>query len=96
MSDFPIDEELLVAIGLAAPVALVGCNKDKALETGATTGEHLENAAQQATADIKSAGDQAASEIANATDNATAKISAAADHAANDTAKAAAETEATA
>ncbi len=33
----------------AATVALVGCNKDKAPETGATTGEHLENAAQQAT-----------------------------------------------
>ncbi|MFI7916577.1 hypothetical protein ACFMJ1_10210, partial [Acinetobacter baumannii] len=49
--------KLLVALGLAATVALVGCNKDKAPETGATTGEHLENAAQQASADIKSAGD---------------------------------------
>ncbi|OIG89003.1 hypothetical protein A7M99_05785, partial [Acinetobacter baumannii] len=88
--------KLLVALGLAATVALVGCNKDKAPETGATTGEHLENAAQQATADIKSAGDQAASDIATATDNASAKIDAAADHAADATAKAAAETEATA
>ncbi|MDQ9968737.1 hypothetical protein RFX04_13845, partial [Acinetobacter baumannii] len=34
--------KLLVALGLAATVALVGCNKDKAPETGATTGEHLE------------------------------------------------------
>mgnify|MGYP003512656527 CR=1 FL=1 len=33
--------KLLVALGLAATVALVGCNKDKAPETGATTGEHL-------------------------------------------------------
>ncbi len=88
--------KLLVALGLAATVALVGCNKDKAPETGATTGEHLENAAQQASADIKSAGDQAASDIATATDNASAKIDAAADHAADATAKAAARTEATA
>ena len=56
--------KLLVALGLAATVALVGCNKDKAPETGATTGEHLENAAQQASADIKSAGDKAADDIA--------------------------------
>ena len=62
--------KLLVALGLAATVALVGCNKDKAPETGATTGEHLENAAQQASADIKSAGDKAADDIATATDNA--------------------------
>ena len=55
--------KLLVALGLAATVALVGCNKDKAPETGATTGEHLENAAQQASADIKSAGDKAADDM---------------------------------
>ena len=47
--------KLLVTLGLAATVALVGCNKDKAPETGATTGEHLENAAEQAGADIKDA-----------------------------------------
>ncbi len=88
--------KLLVALGLAATVALVGCNKDKAPETGATTGEHLENAAQQASADIKSAGDKAADDIATATDNAAEKIDAATDHAADATAKAAAETEATA
>jgi hypothetical protein len=45
--------KLLVALGLAATVALVGCNKDKAPETGATTGEHLEQAAEQAGADVK-------------------------------------------
>lgn len=72
--------KLLVALGLAATVALVGCNKDKAPETGATTGEHLEHAADQATA-VTTAADQ---------------IDAAADHTATATAEAAAKTEAAA
>ena len=33
--------KLLLALGLAATVALVGCAKEKAPETGATTGEQL-------------------------------------------------------
>ncbi len=47
--------KLLIALGLAAAVVLVGCSKEKAPETGATTGEHLENAAEQAGHDINSA-----------------------------------------
>ena len=39
--------KLLIALGLATTVALVGCSKEEAPETGATTGEHLENAANQ-------------------------------------------------
>ena len=45
--------KVLIALGLAASVALVGCNKQKAPETGATTGEHLENAANQANETVK-------------------------------------------
>ena len=56
--------KLLVALGLAATVALVGCNKDKAPETGATTGEHLENAADQAGHDIANATSEAATATA--------------------------------
>lgn len=62
--------KLLVALGLAATVALVGCNKDKAPETGATTGEHLENAATQAGEDVKDATENAANATATAVDNA--------------------------
>ena len=51
--------KLLVALGLAATVALVGCNRDQAPETGATTGEHLENAAEQAGHDISGAAEEA-------------------------------------
>ena len=40
--------KLAIALGLATTVALVGCNKQKAPETGATTGEHLQKAADQA------------------------------------------------
>lgn len=40
--------KILLALGLTATIALVGCNKDKAPETGATTGEHVENAVDQA------------------------------------------------
>ena len=61
--------KLLVALGLAATVALVGCNKEKAPETGATTGEHLEN---QAGEDIKDATHNAAENTAVAVDNAAA------------------------
>ena len=66
--------KLLVALGLAATVALVGCNKDKAPETGATTGEHLEHAADQASADVKNAADSAASNVATAVDTAADQI----------------------
>ncbi len=88
--------KLLVAFGLAATVALVGCNKDKAPETGATTGEHLENAAEQASADIQNATATATDNIATAADNAADQIDAAADHTAHATAEAAAKTEAAA
>ncbi len=77
--------KLLVALGLAATVALVGCSKEKAPETGATTGEHLEHAAEQAGHDV-----------ATAVDTAADQIDAAADHTATATAEAAAETEAAA
>jgi hypothetical protein len=72
--------KLLVALGLAATVALVGCNKDKAPETGATTGEHLENAANQAGHDISDATANAANETAVAVDNAAEATAAAADN----------------
>jgi hypothetical protein len=88
--------KLLVTLGLAATVALVGCNKDKAPETGATTGEHLENAAEQAGADIKDATATATDNVATAVDNAGDQVDAAADHTANATAEAAAKTEAAA
>ena len=88
--------KLLVALGLAATVALVGCNKDKAPETGATTGEHLENAAEQAGADVKNAADAATTNVATAVDTAADQIDAAADHTAHATAEAAAKTEAAA
>ncbi len=61
--------KLLVALGLAATVALVGCNKEKAPETGATTGQHIENAATQAGQDIKNAADEAAAKTEAAADN---------------------------
>jgi len=60
--------KLLVALGLAATVALVGCNKEKAPETGATTGQHIENAATQAGQDIKNAADEAAAKKTAAKD----------------------------
>jgi hypothetical protein len=91
-----IMNKLLVALGLAATVALVGCNKDKAPETGATTGEHLENAAQQVGADVQNATEQASENVATAVDTAGDQIDAAADHTANATAEAAAKTEAAA
>lgn len=75
--------KLLVALGLAATVALVGCNKDKAPETGATTGEHLENAANQAGHDISDATANAANETATAVDNAADATAAAANNAAD-------------
>lgn len=62
--------KLLIALGLAATVALVGCAKEKAPETGATTGEHLENAAAQAAHDAKDATHEAATATATAVDNA--------------------------
>ena len=86
--------KLFIALGLVATVALVGCNKDKAPETGATTGEHLENAASQATHDIATDTDHAASETKAATDTATAKINEAADEAATKTQAAAADAKA--
>lgn len=82
--------KLLVALGLAATVALVGCNKDKAPETGATTGEHLEHAADQAGADVKNATEAATNNVATAVDTAGDQIDAAADHTATATAEAAA------
>ena len=73
--------KLLIALGLVATVALAGCNKEKAPETGATTGEHIENAADQAAHDLKNAADHAASETTAAADNAVAKIDAATEEA---------------
>jgi hypothetical protein len=75
--------KLLVALGLAATVALVGCNKDKAPETGATTGEHLENAADQAGHDIATATSEAATATATAVDDAATATADAAHDAAN-------------
>jgi 4-diphosphocytidyl-2C-methyl-D-erythritol kinase len=74
--------KILIALGLAATVALVGCKKDTPPETGATTGEHLENAADQAGHDIAVATDHAASETAEAFDNAASATAQAADNAA--------------
>ncbi len=69
--------KLLIALGLAAAVVLVGCSKEKAPETGATTGEHLENAAEQAGHDINKAASEAVSDTQKAADEASAKIGAA-------------------
>ena len=88
--------KLLVALGLAATVALVGCNKDKAPETGATTGEHLENAVEQTGADVQDAAATATDNVATAVDTTAEQIDAAADHTAEATAEAAAKTEAAA
>lgn len=74
--------KLLVALGLAATVALVGCNKDKAPETGATTGEHLENAANQAGHDISNTTAEAANDTATAVDHAAESTTKMADEAA--------------
>lgn len=74
--------KLLLALGLAATVAMVGCQKKENPETGATTGEHLENAATQAGADIKDATNTAASNTATAVDNAATATAEAADSAA--------------
>lgn len=76
--------KLLVALGLAATVALVGCNRDQAPETGATTGEHLENAAEQAGHDISGAAEEASAEM----DEAAAELDQAADNAAAATSQA--------
>mgnify|MGYP002732673104 FL=1 len=73
--------KILIALGLAATVALVGCKKDTPPETGATTGEHLENAAEQAGHDIAVATDHAASETAYAVDNAASHAESAAHNA---------------
>ena len=75
--------KLLVALGLAATVALVGCNKEKAPETGATAGQHLENAATQAGQDLQNAASDAANATATAVDNTAAATVNAADHVAN-------------
>jgi len=74
--------KLLIALGLAATVALVGCNKQEAPETGATTGEHLENAANQASHDISDATKEAEAKTQAAAEEATSKIEAAGDEAA--------------
>ena len=81
--------KLLVALGLAATVALVGCNKKENPETGATTGEHLENAATQAGHDMEDATHEASQETDQAMDNAAANASRAADEAAAATSRAA-------
>lgn len=64
--------KLLLALGLATTVAMVGCSKEKAPETGATTGQHLEKAAEQTAHDIKDATQNAANATATAVDNAAA------------------------
>lgn len=56
-------KKLMMIASLAAAVALVGCSKEKAPETGATTGQHLENAANQAGHDIKDASHNAAQKL---------------------------------
>ena len=63
--------KLLIALGLPAAVVLVGCSKEKAPETGATTGEHLENAAEQAGHDINKAASEAVSDTQKAADEAS-------------------------
>ncbi len=55
--------KLAMIIGLAATVALVGCKKQEAPETGATTGEHIENAATQASHDVEHATSDAAAKL---------------------------------
>jgi Sec-independent protein translocase protein TatA len=81
--------KILLALGLIATIALVGCNKDKAPETGATTGEHVENAVEQAKHDVESATKEAASATAQAADHAANATATAVDHAADATAHAA-------
>ena len=58
--------KLLLSLGLIATIALVGCNKDKAPETGATTGEHAANAVEQAKHDAEHAAQNAADATAKA------------------------------
>ncbi|SPL69888.1 hypothetical protein KPC_1066 [Acinetobacter stercoris] len=79
--------KIVIALGLAASVALVGCSKEKTPETGATTGEHLENAATQAGHDLKDAANSAASTTATAVDNAANATATATDHAATEAGK---------
>src|SRR5690606_1816575 len=81
--------KLLIALGLATTVALVGCSKEEAPETGATTGEHLENAANQAGHDMEDASREAAVETEQAMDNAAENTAQAADEAAAATSRAA-------
>jgi Sec-independent protein translocase protein TatA len=81
--------KILLALGLIATIALVGCNKDKAPETGATTGEHVENAVDQAKHDVENATKDAASATAQAADHAANATATAVDHAADATAHAA-------
>jgi len=88
--------KILLALGLIATIALVGCNKDKAPETGATTGEHVENAVDQAKHDVENATKDAASATAQAADHAANATATAVDHAADATVDAAKNATATA
>lgn len=84
--------KLLVSLGLAATVALVGCSKNEVPpETGATTGEHLENAADQAGHDIATASNHAASETVTTIDETADKAAAHAEDAAHSAKEAAKE-----
>lgn len=83
--------KLLIVLGLAAAVTLVGCSKEKAPETGATTGEHLENAAQQASHDMENAASEAAAkteaaakDVKDAAKDATAHVAGAVEQGAGD------------
>lgn len=62
--------KLLIALSLSATVVLVGCNKQEKPETGATTGEHLEKATEQAGHDVNNAARTAAAESAEAAEDA--------------------------
>ena len=73
--------KLLIALGLATTVALVGCSKEKQSETGTTTGERLENTVDQAGHDISKETEYAASETKAAAEHAEARAEAAAEKA---------------
>ncbi len=84
--------KLLVALGLAATVALVGCNKDKAPETGATTGEHLKMQLTKQAMILQMQLLKLATATADAVDNAATATAVATENAADATAQAAHDT----
>ena len=74
--------KILIVFSLATTLALIGCGKKETPpETGATTTEHLDNAAAQAHQDIATATDHAESEAGKMMDHVATDTKAAADSA---------------